>query len=105
MILTEDNEVLGGFVDDFLQYDGNRYHGTGDCFLFGWNCRQAEGEEVKDNKDELEDLKKVEPQKAEEPKTNLLQGNINGNYQHFKSTGNNNFYFFCDSEGFGFGGE
>lgn len=105
LILTEDNEVLGGFVDDYLQYDGNRYHGTGDCFLFGWNCKQPESEEARVTEEKETTMMNTEIFQAGLTNPELLQPKIEGHYQSFKSSEENNFYFYCDSEGFGFGGE
>lgn len=79
---------MGGFVDHQLKFNSERYVGTGDCFIFRWKATLTEDiEEMQygEDRDKIHtDLAKLET---------------------YHSTEANDFYFFCDDLGFGFGSE
>jgi TLD len=88
LVLTANNEVLGGFLDHQLNLNPGKFVGTGDCCIFRWKANMREDlqeHKYEENRDKIH--------------TDLTQ------LETFHSTNVNNFYFFCDEGGFGFGAE
>jgi TLD len=88
LVLTTNNEVLGGFLDHQLIFNASRYVGTGDCFIFRWKANDVS---------DMHELQYGEYR--DKIHTDLAHLEV------FKSTDENGLYFFCSEEGFGFGAE
>lgn len=103
---TETDEVLGGFLDCRLEYCADKFCGTGDSFLFGWNCLKPEGhEEMERETTPLTTDIDVGGFKLLGLEDQPVPERAKGHLEFFHSSGENSMYFYCDSEGFGFGAE
>lgn len=91
LVLTNADEVCGGFLDQPIQYNSGKYCGTGECFLFSWNCPSSADENrdtyIEEDMDEIPDSPKL------------------GKFKVFTATGLNQYYFYCDDTGLSFGSE
>lgn len=88
LILTANNEVIGGFVDQPLKMNSSKYVGTGDCLIFRWKAKTI---------DDMEELQYGNDR--DKIHTDLAK------LEAYHSTESNQLYFFCDDGGFGFGSE
>ena len=116
LILDDKDSVFGGFFDGVVKNTGGKYAGTGECFLFSWNCGELEDEgadvlegqtrestavhretiNLEDDWRLVDRLTKIGSDVVEE----ATQG-----FECFHSTRANDFFFFCGEEGFGMGSD
>ena len=103
---AETGEVLGGFLDCRLEYCADKFCGTGDSFLFGWNClKPEEQEDIERNTTPLTTDLNLEGFKVIGIEEQPIPEKTKSHLEFFRTTGENSMYFYCDSEGFGFGAE
>ena len=104
LLQAESGDVLGGFLDFRLEFNSDKFYGTGECFLFSWSCLQNFEKEEAFRETAVLENEIVEGFKLI-PQTSLPADKLKGHFEFFESTGDNSMYFYCDSDGFGFGSE